>query len=132
MERGDGSQSQSYRRSTTTPRTLRKVTPLFVERQRSVPRLGDIWVPKSAVSPNHFTRFYIPGVEDLFQIGDHLVRMEHGRSRARVISWRIWRDSEGKWQFQQESIDEQSFSILPSNFAPLRSIVKGDQSEFAD
>jgi len=106
--------------------------PLFAERQCSVPRLGDIWVPKSAVSTNHFTRFYIPSVEDLFQIRDHLVRVEHGGSRSRVISWRIWRDSEGKWQFQQESTDEQSFSIFPSNFAPLRPIAEGDQSKFAD
>jgi len=97
MEQGDGCQSQSYRRSTTTPRTLCRVTPLFVERQRSVPRLEDIWVLKSAVSPNHFTTFYIPGVEDLFQVGDHLVRVEHGGSRSRVISWRIWHDSKGKW-----------------------------------
>jgi hypothetical protein len=97
MEQGDGCQSQSYRRSTTTPRTLRKVTPLFIEKQRSVPRIGDIWVPKSVVSHNHFTKFYIPGVEDLFQIGDHLVRVEHGGSRSRVISWKIWRNSEGKW-----------------------------------
>jgi len=99
MERGDGSQSQSYRRSTTIPPTLRRITLLFAERQHSVPRLGDIWVLKSAVSPNHFTRFYIPGVEDLFQIGDHLVTMEHSGSRAHIISWRIWRDSKGKWQF---------------------------------
>jgi len=126
MEQGDGCQSQSYRRSTTTPRTLRRVTPLFAERQRSVPRLGDIWVPKSVVSPNHFTKFYIPGVEDLFQIGDHLVRVEHGGSRSRVISWRIWHDSEGKWQFQQESTNEQNFSIFPSNFAPLRPVAEGE------
>jgi len=132
MEQGDGCQSQSYRRSTTTPPTLRRVTPSFAERQRSVPRLGDIWVPKSAISPNHFTRFYIHGVEDLFHIGNHLVRVEHGGSRSRVISWRIWRDSKGKWQFQQESTNEQSFSIFPSNFAPLRPVAKGDQSEFAD
>jgi hypothetical protein len=97
MEQGDGCQSQSYRRSTTTPHTLRRVTPLFAERQRSVPRLGDIWVPKSDVSSNHFTRFYISGVEDLFQVRDHLVRVEHGGSKSRVISWRIWRDSKGKW-----------------------------------
>ncbi len=82
MEQGDGCQSQSYRRSTTTLCTLRRVTPLFAERQRSVPRLGDIWVPKSAMSPNHFTRFYIPSVENLFQVGDHLVRVEHGGSRS--------------------------------------------------
>jgi len=132
MEQGDGCQSQSCRRSTTTPHTLRKVTPLFAERQRSVPRLGDIWVPKSAVSLNHFTRFYIPGVEDLFQVGGHLVRVEHGGSRSHVISWRIWRDLERKWQFQQKSTDEQNFSIFPSNFAPLKPVAEGDQSEFAD
>jgi hypothetical protein len=58
-----------------------RVTPLFAERQRSVPRLGNIWVFKFAVSPNHFTRFYIPGVEDLFKVGDHLVKVEHGGSK---------------------------------------------------
>jgi len=35
------------------------------------------------------------------------------------------------WQFQQESTDEQSFSIFSSNFAPLRPIAKGDQSDFS-
>ncbi len=108
------------------------MTPSFAERQRSVPRLGDIWVPKSAVSPNHFARFYIPGVEDLFRIGDRLVRVEHARSRSRLISWRVWHDLEGKWQFQQESTDEQNFSIFPSNFAPLRPVEERDQSEFTD
>jgi hypothetical protein len=130
MEQGNGCQSQSYRRHTTTPRTLHRVTPIFVERQRSVPRLGDIWIPKSIVSPNHFARFYIPGVKDLFQTRDRVVRVEHAGSRSRLISWRIWRDPERKWQFQQESTNEQSFSIFPSNFAPLRPVAEGFQSEF--
>jgi hypothetical protein len=86
MEQGDGCQSHSCRRNTTMPHTLRRITPLFAERQCSVPKLGDIWVPKSAVSPNHFTRFYIPGVKDLFQVGDHLVKVEHGGLKSRVIS----------------------------------------------
>jgi hypothetical protein len=106
MEQKDGCPSHSYRRNTTTPHTLRRVTPIFAERQHSVPRLGDIWIPKSPVSPNHFARFYIPGVEDLFKAGDHLVRVEHARSRSRFISWRVWRDPESKWQFQQESTYE--------------------------
>jgi hypothetical protein len=42
MEQGDGRQPQSYRRNTTTPPTLRRVTPLFAERQCSVPRIGNI------------------------------------------------------------------------------------------
>jgi hypothetical protein len=106
------------------------MTPLFAERQRSVPRLGDIWVPKLVVSPNHFVRLYILGVEDLFQVGDRLLRVEHSRSRSRLISWRIWRNQEGVWQFQQESTYEQSFSIFPSNFAPLKLVAEGVQSEF--
>jgi hypothetical protein len=59
-----------------------------------VSRLGDLWIPKSSVSPNNFPRFYILGVEDLFQVGDCIVRVEHSGSKSRLISWRMWRDSE--------------------------------------
>jgi hypothetical protein len=111
---------------------LRRITPLLVERQHSVPRLGDIWIPKLAVSPNHFVKLYIPSVEDLFQVGDRLLRVEHSGSRSHLISWRIWQNQEGVWQFQQESTNEQSFSTFPSNFAPLRLVAEGHQSEFAD
>jgi hypothetical protein len=51
-----------------------------------VPRLGDVWVPKLAMLPNHFIRLYIPGVEDLFQTGDRLLRVEHSGSRSRLMS----------------------------------------------
>jgi hypothetical protein len=47
-----------------------------------------------------------------------------------MISWRVWRDAEQKWQFQQEAIDEQNFSLVPSNFAPLIPVAEGIQSEF--
>jgi hypothetical protein len=89
MEQTDGHPSHSYRHNTTTPHTLRRVTPIFAKRQRSVLRLGDIWIPKSPVSPNHFSRFYIPGVEDLFQTGDRVVRIEHAGSRSHLINWRV-------------------------------------------
>ncbi len=95
-----------------------------------MPRLGDIWIPKFPVSPNHFPRFYIPGVEDLFQTRDCVVRVEHAGSRSRLISWRVWRDPEAKWQFQQESTNEQCFSTFPSNFEPLTPVVEGVQFEF--
>ncbi len=131
MEQADGCQSPSYRRSTTTLHTLRRVTPSSAERQCNVPRLGDIWIPKFAVSPNHFVRLYIPGVEDLFQVGDRLIRVEHSGSTSRLISWRIWRNQEEGWQFQQESTDEQNFSIFPFNFSPLRLVAEGDQSGFS-
>jgi hypothetical protein len=61
MEQGDGHRPQTYRTTFTSPPILRRVAPPYAERQRALPRLGDIWIPKSAVSPNHFVRLYIPG-----------------------------------------------------------------------
>jgi hypothetical protein len=99
MEQGGGHQPHSYRPNSTIPPTLRRVSPIFVEKQRNVPRVGDIWIPKLAMSPNHFVRLYIPGVEDLFQEGDHILRVEHGGSTSRLISSKIWRNQEREWQF---------------------------------
>jgi hypothetical protein len=130
MEQGGGHQPQTYRPTSTSPPILRRVAPAYAERQRAVPRLGDVWIPKSAVSPNHFVRLYIPGVEDLFQEGDRLLRVQHGGSRSRLISWRIWRSEEGEMRFQQESTDEQNFTTVPSNVVPLRPVAEGAQSEF--
>jgi hypothetical protein len=125
MEQTDGYPSHNYRRNTTTSHTWHRVTPIFAERWHNVPKLGDIWVPKSPVLPNHFPRLYIPGVEDLFEVGDRIIRVEHGGSRSRLISWRVWRDSGSKWQFQQESTYEQCFSIFPSSLEPLILIAEG-------
>jgi len=132
MERGTGRVPRNYRRASTLPPTLRRVALEFAERQRSVPRLGDIWIPRSEVSPNHFVRLYVHGVQDLFQVGDRLLRVEHNGSRSRIISWRIWQDREGGWRFQQETTDEQNFTTVPSDFEPLRPIYEGAQSEFAE
>ncbi len=69
-------------------------------------------------------------MEDLFREGDHLLRVEHNGLKSRLISWRIWRNQEEEWQFQQKSIDEQSFSTAASNVTPLRPVAEGVQSEF--
>jgi hypothetical protein len=58
--------------------------------------------------------------------GYHLLRVEHCGSISCIISWRIWRNLEGGWQFQQKSIDDQSFSTFPSNVVPLRPVLEGD------
>jgi len=130
MEQEVGSRPPNYRPISISPPTLRRVVPDLAERTTSVPRLGDIWIPKSAISPNHFVRLYIPGVEDLYQEGDRLLRVEHSGSQSRLISWRLWRNQEGAWRFQQESTDEQKFTMIPSNFEPLKPIHEGSQSEF--
>ncbi len=132
MEQEGGRQPHSYKPNFTIPPISRRVSPLFVERGSSVPRIGDIWIPKLAVLPNHFVRLYIPGVEDLFQEGDRILRVEHGGSRSRLISWRMWRNQEGEWQFQQESTDEQNFTTVASNVTPLSLVAEGVQSGFTE
>jgi hypothetical protein len=102
----------------------------FSERQQTLPRLGDIWIPKSTISPNHFVRLFIPSIKDLFQAGDRLLRVKHSGSRSRLISWRIWRNKEGELKFQQESTDEQKFANVPAIFLPLKPIHEGVQAEF--
>jgi len=86
MEQGGGHEPQNFRTTPTSPPTLRRVAPELAERQCSVPRLGDIWIPRSEVSPNHFVRLYIHGVEDLFQEGDRLLQVEHSKSKSHLIS----------------------------------------------
>jgi hypothetical protein len=132
MEQRDGGRPQSYIDNITTLHTLRKISPSFLERQRSVPRIGYIWIPKFVASSNHFTRLYILGVENLFQIGYHLLRVEHCGSRFCVISWKIWHNLEERWQFQQESTDDKSFSTFPFDVVPLRPIAEGDYSKFSN
>ncbi len=132
MEQGGGHQPHNYKPNFTTPPILRRVSPIFAERQRSVPRVGNIWIPKLAVSPNHFVRLDILGVEDLFQEGDRILRVEHGGSRSRLIRWRMWRNQEEEWQYQQESTDEQSFTTIAFNVTPLSPLAEGIQSEFIE
>jgi len=86
MEPEDGLAPQSSSPVSISLPTLRRVNPECVEKQSSVPRLGDVWVPRSEVSPNHFIRLYVLGVEELFAEGDRLVRIEHSGSRSHIIS----------------------------------------------
>ncbi len=132
MEPEDGLAPQSSSPVSISLPTLRRVNLECAERQSSVPRLGDVWVPRSEVSPNHFIRLYVPSVEELFAEGDRLVRIEHSGSRSRIISWGIWQNKNRGWQFQQLLSDEQRFSTFPSNFEPLSPVHEGTQSEFGE
>ncbi len=46
MEQGGGRQPQNYKPNFITPPILHRVSPIFAERQRSVPRVGDIWIER--------------------------------------------------------------------------------------
>ncbi len=132
MDRTDGCQPPECSTNIISRRTLRQVMPSSAEEVNSIPRVGDLWVPVSMPTANHFPRIYIPGVEDLFQTGDRILRIEHEGSRSRLICWRVWCDAGNSWQFQLESSDEQIFSLIPSVFSavPLRPVYEGEQATF--
>jgi hypothetical protein len=80
-----------------------------------VPRLGDVWIPFSFVSPNHFIKFLIPGVEDLFVAKDWILKVENSRMKSRLISWRTFDDENFGIRWQMDFAYEQIFILLPSD-----------------
>jgi hypothetical protein len=85
MEQGDGHQLQGSRRNTTSPPILHRVL-TYRLKQRQVLRIGDIWIHNYLHdSLNHFSRFYIPSVEDLFHIVDWIMRVENFGHKSHLI-----------------------------------------------
>jgi hypothetical protein len=92
MEKEDGFQAQDSNDNITLPPTLCRVTTHYFAKQRQVSRLGNVWIPFSPISPNHFITIFIPRVEDLFLAGDRILRVEHSELRFQRISWRTFND----------------------------------------
>jgi hypothetical protein len=57
-----------------------------------VPQLDDVWIPFFRVSPNHFIKIFILGVEDLFLAGDQILKVENSGLKSRLISWKRFND----------------------------------------
>ncbi len=86
MEQMNGQQLQDFKNDITLPPTLHRVSTHRLEKQKQVPQIGDISIPISPISPNHLSRFFIPSVEDLFQVGDRILRVENFGSKSCLIS----------------------------------------------
>ncbi len=46
--------------------------------------LRDIWIPISLEIDQHHVRFYLPRMENMFKIGDKVVRVEHFRTVSKM------------------------------------------------
>jgi hypothetical protein len=42
-------------------------------------------------------KFFFPGIDVLFIIGDKVVKIEHTIVEYKVLVWRLGRNSDGKW-----------------------------------
>ncbi len=89
--------------------------------------VGNIWIPYSTISVYHFTKFFIPGIEVLFQSSDEILRVEALGLSSKLVYWRLWQNVELQQTWQLDSSNEQTFSPLPIVFQDLIQVAKGNQ-----
>lgn len=98
-----------------------------LEKQKEVPQIGDISIPISPIFPNHFSKYFIPSVEDLFQVGDCILKVEDFGSKSCLISWRVCFDDNYGIRWQMDFTDEQNFILLPFDVVILNPMQEGEQ-----
>jgi hypothetical protein len=59
------------------------------EKTNSVRRVGNLWIPITASSPFHRVRFFIPGIDVLFFVGDKIVKIEHSKMESKALVWQL-------------------------------------------
>jgi len=95
-----------------------------------LPQVGNVWIHVSPISPNHFSKFFIPRVEDLFRTRDRILRVENFGARSWLISWKTFDDDNfGIW-WQMDSTNEPTFILLPFSVMILDPLLQGRQSNF--
>jgi hypothetical protein len=75
MEQVAGAQVQSCNNSSTSPRTSHRSTHIVLNTTKEIPKVGDISISHFARSLDHFTKFFILGIEVLFQVGDMIIKV---------------------------------------------------------
>jgi hypothetical protein len=93
-----------------------------------IPRVGDIWIPMSCFSPNHFICFFILGIDHLLQVGDKVLRVEARGGLSSLRSWILCQKLDQKFKWQLESFDGQSYMLQFSN--KLSPVIEGRQVDF--
>lgn len=87
-----------------------------------VPRVEDVWIFNCVASPNHFTHFFIPKVEELFQIGKKTLRLETFGLSLCLVCQRLCQDIEQQLFWQLDISNEQMLFLVPfdlHSFSPI-------------
>jgi len=75
MEQVAGAQMQNCNNGSISPRTLHRSIHIVLDRTKEIPRVGNISIPHSTRSLDHFIRFFILRIEVLFQVGDMIFKV---------------------------------------------------------
>jgi hypothetical protein len=71
----DGEQLHNIKDSISPPTLLNGSIARF-RRTNGISKMEDVWIFNYAIFPNHFIHLFIPKVEELFQVGDKILRLE--------------------------------------------------------
>jgi hypothetical protein len=98
------------------------------EERTEVPKVEDIWIPKAFASLYCFIKFFIPGIKNLLQEGDMILKVEVGGGKFGLISWKLYLKANQGFKWQLKGANEQSYAIQVSNvFSPM---VEGRHIDF--
>jgi hypothetical protein len=64
-------------------------------------------------------------MEALIWVGDQILRVENLGVKSRLISWKAFDDENFRMQWQMNSADEQTFTLLPSDVVILDPVIEG-------
>jgi hypothetical protein len=76
------------------------IIPTFEDR-KFVPKLGDIWNLVAMRYEQHFVKFYIPRMEEMFGVGNIIIRVKHVRATFRLMNWNL--DVENYWVLKNKN-----------------------------
>jgi hypothetical protein len=62
-------------------------TILAFEDKKHAPKLGDILILIALMFKQHFIKLYIPKMEEIFIIGDKIIRVEYVGTIFRLMNW---------------------------------------------
>ncbi len=68
---------------------------LGLEIGKHTPQLRDIWILGFTNTEQHYVKFYMPRMDDMFRDGNKMIRVEHYGTISKMLSWSL--DLENKW-----------------------------------
>jgi len=62
---------------------------LSFENGYHAPRLRNIWIPFLDIIRQSYVIFYMPNMENLFKVGDRIVKVEHSSTMSIISIWKL-------------------------------------------
>jgi hypothetical protein len=89
MEQAAGAQVQNCNNSSTSLHTLHRSTHIVLKKTKEILKVGDIRIPHFVISPNHFTKIFILGIEVFFQASDKILKVETLGLSSQLVCWKL-------------------------------------------